>query len=45
MLNAVLKTLPLAENVPTLGAICMIFDTMGVLPVTRQKNKLKTMKY
>jgi hypothetical protein len=32
MLNAVIKTLPLTKNVPTVLAICMIFDTMVVLP-------------
>jgi hypothetical protein len=35
MLNAVLKTLPLTKSVFTVGEICMIFDTMGVLPVTQ----------
>jgi hypothetical protein len=28
MLNAVLKTLPLNKNIPTVGVICMMFDTM-----------------
>jgi hypothetical protein len=37
MLNAVLETLPLTKNVLTVGAICMIFDTMGVT--------VSTMKY
>jgi hypothetical protein len=35
MLNAVLKRVPVTKNVLTVGAICMIFDAMGVLPVTR----------
>jgi hypothetical protein len=35
MLCAVPKTLPLTENITTFGAICMIFDIMGVLPVKK----------
>jgi hypothetical protein len=34
MLNTVLKTLPLTKNIPAVGAVCIIFDSMGVLPVT-----------
>jgi hypothetical protein len=41
MLNAAQKTLPLIKNVLTFGAICMIFDTMGVLPVLLNYEILK----